>query len=159
KQEILETFDIERRLDRVSELLAYRLEDFRLSRHVKHRTKEATDERQREFLLREQLKTIHKELREGDTAQTQEIAKLREKTEKAWVPGDVQAHAKSELGRLERMPEQAGEYSMAPTYIEWLAELPWSAESAKPIDIAEARRILDEDHYGLRKIKRRILEF
>jgi ATP-dependent Lon protease len=159
KQEILETFDIERRLERVSELLAYRLEVLRLSRQISDRTKETMDERQREFLLREQLKTIQKELGEGDDAKTQEIAELREKIEKAGMPPEVEEHAKRELGRLERMPEQAGEYSMARTYLEWLAELPWSVESGKPIDVAEARRILDEDHYGLRKVKRRILEF
>src|SRR6202030_3727768 len=72
---------------------------------------------------------------------------------------EVEAHAKKELARLERMPEAAGEYSMARTYLEWLLELPWAIESATPIDIAEARRTLDADHYGLRKVKRRILEF
>jgi len=75
------------------------------------------------------------------------------------MPEEVETHAKKELARLERMPEAAGEYSMARTYLEWLLELPWAVESATPIDIAEARRILDEDHYGLRKVKRRILEF
>jgi len=75
------------------------------------------------------------------------------------MPEEVETHAKKELARLERMPEAAGEYSMARTYLEWLIELPWAAEDEAPIDIAEARRILDEDHYGLRKVKRRILEF
>jgi ATP-dependent Lon protease len=159
KQEILETIDVERRLDRVSELLAYRLEVLRLSRKISDRTKETMDERQREFLLREQLKTIQNELGEGDDAKSQEIAELRRKIEEAHMPEEVEAHAKKELARLERMPEAAGEYSMARTYLEWLLELPWAIESATPIDIAEARRILDEDHYGLRKVKRRILEF
>src|SRR5438105_5121047 len=159
KQEILETFDIERRLDRVSELLAYRLEVLRLSRQISDRTKETMDERQREFLLREQLKTIQNELGEGEDAKSQEIAELRQKIEKAGMPEEVETHAKKELARLERMPEAAGEYSMARTYLEWLIELPWAAEDEAPIDIAEARRILDEDHYGLRKVKRRILEF
>jgi ATP-dependent Lon protease len=159
KQEILETFDVERRLDRVSELLAYRLEVLRLSRKISDRTKETMDERQREFLLREQLKTIQNELGEGEDAKSQEVAELRRKIEEAHMPEEVEAHAKKELARLERMPEAAGEYSMARTYLEWLLELPWAIESATPIDIAEARRILDEDHYGLRKVKRRILEF
>jgi ATP-dependent Lon protease len=159
KQEILEIFDVERRLDRVSELLAYRLEVLRLSRKISDRTKETMDERQREFLLREQLKTIQNELGEGDDAKSQEIAELRRKIEDAHMPEEVEAHAKKELARLERMPEAAGEYSMARTYLEWLLELPWAVESATPIDIAEARRILEEDHYGLRKVKRRILEF
>src|SRR5437588_8991531 len=159
KQEILETFDIEKRPDRVSELLAYRLEVLRLSRQISDRTKETMDERQREFLLREQLKTIQNELGEGDDAKSQEIAELRQKIEKAGMPEEIETHAKKELARLERMPEAAGEYSMARTYLEWLIELPWAAEDEAPIDIAEARRILDEDHYGLRKVKRRILEF
>src|SRR5438045_458839 len=159
KQEILETFDIERRLDRISELLAYRLEVLRLSRQISDRTKETMDERQREFLLREQLKTIQNELGEGEDAKSQEIAELRQKIEQAKMPEEVETHAKKELARLERMPEAAGEYSMARTYLEWLIELPWAIESAAPIDVAEARRILDEDHYGLRKVKRRILEF
>src|SRR3954471_2688490 len=157
KQEILETFDINRRLERASELLSYRLEVLRLSRQIHDRTKETMDERQREFLLREQLKTIQKELGEGEDAKAQEIAELRRKVEEAKMPEETEAHAKKELARLERMPEQAGEYSMARTYLEWLIELPWAAEDEAPIDIAEARRVLDEDHYGLQKIKRRIL--
>src|SRR6266404_2937081 len=159
KQEILETFDIGRRLERISELLAYRLEVLRLSRQISDRTKETIDDRQREFLLREQLKTIQKELGEGEDAKSQEIAELREKIEKAGMPEEIETHAKKELARLERMPEAAGEYSMARTYLEWLIELPWAVEDEPPIDVAEARRILDEDHYGLKRVKRRILEY
>src|SRR6266852_2862409 len=159
KQEILETFAIERRLERVSALLAHRLEVLRLSRQISDRTKETIDDRQREFLLREQLKTIQQELGEGDDAKSQEIAELRRKIDAAKMPSEIETHAKKEVSRLERMPEAAGEYSMARTYLEWLIELPWSIEDEAPIDVAEARRILDEDHYGLRKVKRRILEF
>jgi ATP-dependent Lon protease len=159
KQEILETVDIERRLDRVSAMLSYRGEVLRLSRQISEQTKEKIDDRQREFLLREQLKTIQKELGEGDDAKSQEVAELAKKIADAKMPPEVEAHAKRELARLERMPEMAGEYSMARTYLEWLTELPWSVESATPIDIGEARRILDADHYGLAKVKRRILEF
>jgi ATP-dependent Lon protease len=159
KQEILETFAIERRMERVSELLAHRLEVLRLSRQISDRTKETIDDRQREFLLREQLKTIQQELGEGDDAKSQEIAELRRKIEAAKMPPDIETHAMKEVARLERMPEAAGEYSMARTYLEWLIELPWAIEDEPPIDIAEARRTLDEDHYGLPKIKRRILEF
>ncbi|HEX2647666.1 MAG TPA: endopeptidase La, partial [Candidatus Dormibacteraeota bacterium] len=159
KQEILETFSIERRLERISELLAYRLEVLRLSRQISDRTKETIDDRQREFMLREQLKTIQNELGEGEDAKSQEIAELRRKIDAAKMPSDVEAHAKREVGRLERMPEAAGEYSMARTYIEWLIELPWAIEDEPPIDVAEARRVLDEDHYGLTKVKRRILEY
>jgi ATP-dependent Lon protease len=159
KQQILETIDLEQRLDHVSAMLSYRAEVLRLSRHISEQTKEKIDDRQREFLLREQLKTIQKELGEGDDAKAQEIVELSKKIAEAKMPPEVETHAKRELARLERMPEMAGEYSMARTYLEWLTELPWSVESATPIDIAEARRILDADHYGLAKVKRRILEF
>jgi ATP-dependent Lon protease len=159
KQEILETVEIQRRLDRVSELLAYRLEVMRLSRQISEQTRGKIDDRQREFLLREQLKTIQKELGEGEDAKSQEIAELTKKIAEAKMPPEVEEHAKRELSRLERMPEASGEYSMARTYLEWLTELPWSVESGKAIDIAEARAILDADHYGLQKIKRRILEY
>ncbi len=158
KQEILETVDIGSRLDRVSAMLVYRIEVLRLSRQISEQTKEKIDDRQREFLLREQMKTIQKELGEGDDAKSQEIAELTKKIAEAKMPAEVEEHAKRELARLERMPEAAGEYSMARTYLEWLIELPWSIESGKPIDIAEARRILDADHFGLAKVKRRILE-
>jgi ATP-dependent Lon protease len=159
KQEILETIDVERRLDRVSAMLAYRIEVLRLSRQISEQTKGKIDDRQREFLLREQIKTIQKELGEGEDAKAQEIAELAKKIVEAKMPPEVEEHAKRELARLERMPEAAGEYSMARTYLEWLTELPWSVESGKAVDIAEARRILDADHYGLAKIKRRILEY
>jgi ATP-dependent Lon protease len=159
KQEILETIDVERRLDRVSAMLAYRIEVLRLSKQISEQTKGKIDDRQREFLLREQIKTIQKELGEGEDAKAQEVAELTKKIADAKMPPEVEEHAKRELARLERMPEAAGEYSMARTYLEWLVELPWSVESGKTIDIAEARRILDADHYGLQKVKRRILEY
>ena len=159
KQEILETVDIERRLERVSEMLAYRIEVLRLSRQISEQTKGKIDDRQREFLLREQMRTIQKELGEGEDAKAQEIAELTKKIAEAKMPPEVEEHAKRELARLDRMPEASGEYSMARTYLEWLTELPWSVESGKSVDIAEARRILDADHYGLSKIKRRILEY
>jgi ATP-dependent Lon protease len=159
KQEILETVDIERRLQRVSEMLAYRIEVLRLSRQISEQTRGKIDDRQREFLLREQMRTIQKELGEGEDAKAQEIAELTKKIAEAKMPTEVEEHAKRELSRLDRMPEASGEYSMARTYLEWLTELPWSVESGKSVDIAEARRILDADHYGLAKIKRRILEY
>jgi ATP-dependent Lon protease len=159
KQEILETVDIERRLERVSEMLAYRIEVLRLSRQISEQTKGKLDDRQREFLLREQIRTIQKELGEGEDAKAQEIAELTKKIAEAKMPPEVEEHVKRELARLDRMPEASGEYSMARTYLEWLTELPWSMKSGKSVDIAEARRILDADHYGLSKIKRRILEY
>jgi ATP-dependent Lon protease len=159
KQEILETIDIQRRLERVSALLGHRIEVLRLSRQINEQTKEKLDDRQREFLLREQLRTIQKELGEGEDPKSQEIAELTKKIAEAKMPPEVESHAKTELARLERMPEAAGEYSMVRSYLEWLIELPWSVESESAIDIAEARRILDADHYGLTRVKRRILEY
>jgi ATP-dependent Lon protease len=158
KQDILETFDVAARLDRVLSLLAHRLEVLRLSRDIDARTKKSVDERQREYLLREQLKTIQKELGE-DESNSAEIAELSKAITDAKMPEDTEKHARQELKRLERMPEAAAEYSMLRGYLEWLTELPWSVSSKSEIDINEARRILDEDHYGLDKIKHRILEY
>ncbi|HEY0836078.1 MAG TPA: endopeptidase La [Azospirillum sp.] len=159
KQEILETFDVSDRLDRVARLLAKRIEVLRLSRDIRERTRETMDERQREFLLREQLRTIQQELGEGDEARQAEVAELQDAIAKAGMPDEVREQAAKELRRLERMPEAAAEYSMVRTYLDWLIELPWNRLSEGRIDIAEARRILDEDHFGLEKVKRRILEF
>ncbi|MGH8491305.1 MAG: endopeptidase La, partial [Gammaproteobacteria bacterium] len=158
KQDILETFDVQARLDKVLAFLAHRLEVLRLSRDIGQRTKESMDERQREYLLREQLKTIQKELGETDQ-NAAEVAELSQAIAEAKMPAEADAYARKELRRLERMPEAAAEYSMVRTYLEWLTELPWSILTDSTIDIAEARKILDEDHYGLAKIKRRILEY
>src|SRR3954471_14364417 len=158
KQEVLEIFDLTRRLEKVGNLLGHRLEVLRLSRRISEQTKESMDERQREYVLREQLRTIQKELGETDAKQV-EVQELTEAIAKAKMPPEVETQALKELRRLERMPEGAGEYAMIRTYLDWLIELPWSNLSETSIDIAAARRILDEDHYGLDKVKRRILEF
>ena len=158
KQQILEIDDVRERLDRVLWFLAHRLEVLRLSHDIGKRTRETMEGRQREFLLREQMKTIQKELGEGDD-KGEETASLAEAIAKAKMPADVEKHARKELARLERMSDQSGESSMVRTYLEWLSELPWSAESGKDIDIAKARAVLEADHHGLEKIKRRIVEF
>jgi len=158
KQEILETFDLVRRLDKVLALLASRVEVLRLSREIGEKTRAQFDERQREHVLREQLRQIQKELGEGDDGAA-EIAELRRAVDESGMPEDVLDHARKEIKRLERMSEGGGEYAMLRTYLEWLTELPWKAEPAPDIDIAEARRVLDEDHFGLDKVKRRILEY
>jgi ATP-dependent Lon protease len=158
KQAILETFGLEQRLDRVLALLGERVEVLRLSREIGEKTKKEFDERQREHVLREQLRQIHKELGEDeDTAA--ELEELRNAVESSGMPEETLKHARKELKRLQRMNEASGESSMLRTYLEWLTELPWKAEALPAIDIAEARRILDEDHFGLEKIKRRILEY
>lgn len=158
KQDILETFDLARRLDKVIELLAARLEVLRLSKEIGERTRAQFDERQRETVLREQLRQIQKELGETDDGAA-EAAQLKETIEQAGMPEEVLNHARKELSRLQRMGDGSGEYAMLRTYLEWLTELPWKHEPQQAIDLAEARRVLDEDHFGLDKIKRRILEY
>ena len=158
KQQLLEMFDLKARLDRLLEVLSHRVEVLRLSREINERTKESIDEQGRRHLLREQMRTIQKELGEDDEG-TAEIAELDKAIAEAKMPEEVEKQARKELKRLERMPEAAAEHSMVRTYLEWLIELPWSVDGAEAIDIAEARRILDEDHYGLEKIKKRILEY
>jgi ATP-dependent Lon protease len=159
KQEILETVDIAARIEKVSRLLAQRIEVLRLSAEIGKQTKAALDERQREVLLREQMAAIQKQLGEGEEGKAAELAELDQAIAKAGMPKDVEDHARKELRRLQRMPEAAGEYGMVRTYLDWLIELPWSLPETAPIDIVAARRILDEDHYGLDKIKRRIVEY
>jgi ATP-dependent Lon protease len=158
KQEILETIALLPRLDRVIARLAYRYEVLRLSSDIGQQTRAAMEGRQREFLLREQLKAIQKELGESDD-ESPELDELKLKLDKAGMPDDVAVQANRELRRLKRMPDGAAEVGMVRSYLEWLAELPWRIEEKPPIDIATARHVLDEDHYGLEKIKRRILEF
>jgi ATP-dependent Lon protease len=159
KQEILETIDISARIDKVSRLLAHRIEVLRLSQEIGRQTKAALDERQREVLLREQMAAIQRQLGEGEEGKAAEMAELDKAITNAGMPKEVEDQARKELRRLQRMPEAAGEYGMVRTYLDWLIELPWKLPEEKPIDIAEARRILDEDHYDLDKIKRRIIEY
>jgi ATP-dependent Lon protease len=159
KQEILETVDITARMDKVSRLLAHRIEVLRLSQEIGRQTKAALDERQREVLLREQMAAIQRQLGEGEEGKAAEIAELEKAISNAGMPKEVEDQARKELRRLQRMPEAAGEYGMVRTYLDWLIDLPWKLPEEKPIDIGQARRILDEDHYDLEKIKRRIIEF
>jgi len=157
KQELLETFDLRRRLDSVLALLGERVGVLRMSKEIGDRTKKEFDERQREHVLREQMRQIQKELGEGeDTAA--ELDELKKAIDEAGMPEDTQKHARKEFKRLSRMGEGSAEGSMLRTYLEWLSELPWNSGDEKEIDVKEARRILDEDHFGLDKIKRRILE-
>jgi ATP-dependent Lon protease len=158
KQEILETIDLPTRMERVSRLLAHRIEVLRLSQEIGRQTKASLDERQREVLLREQMAAIQKQLGEGD-GKAAEVQELTEAIAKANMPPEVAEQAMKELRRLERMPEAAAEYGMIRTYLDWLIELPWALPEERPIDIREARRVLVEDHYGLDKIKQRIIEY
>jgi ATP-dependent Lon protease len=157
KQDLLETFDLKRRLDKVLEHLSERVGVLRISKEIGEKTKKQFDERQREHVLREQMRQIQKELGEGDETAA-ELEELKKSIDDAGMPEDVYKHAVKELKRLERMGEGSAEGSMLRTYLEWLSELPWKDAPAGEIDIAHARKILDEDHFGLEKIKRRILE-
>jgi ATP-dependent Lon protease len=158
KQEILETVDLALRMDKVSRHLAERIEVLRLSNEIGQQTKATFDGRQREAILREQMATIQRQLGEGD-GKAQEVAELNAAIAKASMPPEVENQARREVRRYERMPDGAAEAGMVRSYLDWLTELPWSLPEEKPIDIAEARRILDEDHYGLEKIKSRIIEY
>lgn len=158
KQEVLETIDLSLRVEKVSKHLAERLEVLRISNEIGQKTRASFDERQREAILREQMATIQRQLGEGD-GKAAEVAELTEAIAKANMPPEADAHAKKELRRYERMPEAAGEAGMVRTYLDWLIELPWALPAEKPIDIKEARRILDADHFGLEKIKSRIIEY
>jgi ATP-dependent Lon protease len=158
KQEILDTVALLPRLDLTITRLAYRYQVLKLSHDIGLQTRQAMEGRNREFLLREQLKAIQKELGEaGEIAP--DVEDLRFKLDNSGMPEDVAAQITRELRRLERMPEGASEAGMVRTYLEWMVELPWRLPAEQPIDIAHARRVLDEDHYDLDKIKRRILEF
>ncbi len=159
KQEILETLDITARMDKVTRFLAQRIEVLRLSHEISRQTKASLDERQREAILREQMAAIQRQLGEADGGKAQEVAELSEAITKAQMPPEVEEQARKELRRYERMPEAAAEAGMVRTYLDWLIELPWALADEKIIDISEARRILDEDHFGLEKIKRRIVEY
>src|SRR6201987_6008088 len=159
KQEILETVDITARMDKVSRLLAHRIEVLRLSQEIGRQTKAKLDERQREVLLREQMAAIQRQLGEGEEGKAAEVAELDKAISNAGMAKEVEDQARKELRRLQRMPEAAGEYGMVRTYLDWLVDLPWALPDGAPIDIAAARRILDEDHFGLEKIKRRIIEY
>jgi ATP-dependent Lon protease len=158
KQSLLETFDLKRRLDKLLELLSHRIEVLKVSRDIDERTRESIGDANRRHLLREQMRAIQKELGEGDEASA-DLDDLRKAIDEAGMPDDVLKHATKELKRLERMPDGAGESGMLRTYLDTLAELPWRNEPQPAIDVKEARRVLDDDHYGLDKVKRRIVEY
>jgi ATP-dependent Lon protease len=158
KQDILATFDLKARLDRVLSLLGRRIEVLKVSRQIDERTREAFDERQKEAVLRERLKQIQKELGDTDISSA-ELGELKQSIKDAGMPPEVAEQAERELKRLERMPDSSAEYSMTRTYLDWLLAMPWSKVDPETVDIEQARAILDQDHFGLDKVKRRILEF
>jgi ATP-dependent Lon protease len=158
KQQLLETIELKSRLDRVTALLTKRIEVLRIQRQIEEQTREAIDERHKKALLQEQLRQIRKELGE-DGEDGDEVSELREAIDKANLPEEAREQALKELKRLERMSDASGEHSMLRTWLDTVIQLPWSKLDSEAIDIAHARRVLDEDHFGLDKIKRRIVEY
>jgi ATP-dependent Lon protease len=158
KQELLETPDIMARLVRVNKHLAKELEVQQLRNKIQSEVQDQVQQSQRDYYLREQLKAIQKELGEMDEGQ-KDIEELREKIEAAGMPEETKKEALKELNRLSRMSPMAADYSLTRNYIEWLAVLPWAKSSGSAVDITKAREILDEDHYDLKKVKERILDY
>jgi ATP-dependent Lon protease len=158
KQLLLETTDLRNRLERVATLVAQRIEVLKLSKQMEDQTRQSIDGKQREMLLREQLKQIQNELGEGAEG-AENLAELKAAIEAAGIPTETLDQVRKELKRLERMPEQGAEYSMLHTYLELVAALPWAKLDEERIDIGEAEKVLETDHYGLAKIKKRILEY
>jgi ATP-dependent Lon protease len=158
KQELLETPDVIARLERIHKHLAKELEVQQLRNKIQTEVQDQVQQSQRDYYLREQLKAIQKELGEIDEGQ-KDIEELREKIENAGMPEDTKKEALKEPNRLSRMSPMAADFSLTRNYIEWLAVLPWAKTTGGEVDILKAKEILDEDHYDLKKVKDRILDY
>jgi ATP-dependent Lon protease len=158
KQELLETVAVEDRLARLSEMVVRKLEMLNLSHKIHEQVRAGIDKTQREYYLREQLKAIQEELGQADE-RTEEIEELREAIRKAKMPPEVEKEAERELSRMERIPPASPEYGVSRSYLELMTELPWAVSTKDRLDIRRAERILNEDHYDLEKVKKRILEY
>src|SRR6202795_2508678 len=159
RQELLETADVRRRLETLIRELSKELEVLELRNKIQEQVQEQVSQSQREYLLREQLKAIHKELGESDDGQM-EIDELREKLEKSGMSAEALKECDRELKRLAKMTPASAEYMVARTYLEWMISLPWAKSSGlEEIDIKKGQAILDEDHYDLEKVKQRILDY
>jgi len=158
KQELLETPDVKTRLEKINSHLAKELEVQQLRNKIQSEVQDSVQQSQRDYYLREQMKAIQKELGDQDDTQ-KDIADLKEKIENAGMPEETKKDALKELGRLSRMNPAAADYSLTRNYVEWLAVLPWGKSSAGEVDIKKAKDFLDEDHYGLKKVKDRILDY
>src|SRR6185369_1963268 len=158
RQELLETIDVAERLKIASAFLAHQIEVHELKGRIQSEVKSEMDKTQREYILREQMKAIQRELGEEDPQQA-ETNELREKVEKAGMPDEVKARALKEVDRMSRIPSASPEVGVIRTYVDWLVGLPWNVTTEDLHDIKEAAKILDEDHYGLEKVKERILEY
>ena len=158
KQQLLDTFSLEQRLQKLLGLLTHRMQVLRLSHEIGERTKEQLDDRQRKYLLREQLRAIQKELGEDDGS-GEEAARLDRAITEAHMPADVEAQVRKELKRMERTSESGAEGGVLRTWLEWMTELPWREPSPLVIDLAAARAVLEAEHFGLDRVKRRIVEY
>jgi len=158
KQQLLEETDATKRLEKISVALASQLEVLELSHKIQGRVRESVEKNQREYFLQEQLKAIETELGREDR-QTEELKEIRKNIKKAKMPEKVETEAFRELDRLSKIPAASPEYSVIRTYLDWVCELPWSIQTKEQLDIKKAERILNADHYDLRKVKKRILEF
>ena len=158
KQSLLEELDVARRLRRLVEILARELEVISIGSEIQSQVQSEMEKGQREFVLRQQLKAIQEELGEGDEAQ-QEADELREQLAAMELPEEARKQADRELNRLERLNPAAAEYGVIRSYLEWIAQLPWSTTTQDNLDLVNARQVLDADHHGLEQVKDRILEF
>src|ERR1700716_571727 len=158
KQDTLETTDVRVRLEKINQHLAKELEVQQLRNKIQSEVQDRVQQTQREYYLREQMKAIQKELGEQDEG-ARDTEELRKKIEEAGMPDEVKKEALKELGRLARMSPMAADYSVTRNYIEWLAVLPWAKTSGGEVDILKSKEILDADHYDLKKVKDRILDY
>ncbi|HSW47416.1 MAG TPA: LON peptidase substrate-binding domain-containing protein, partial [Phycisphaerae bacterium] len=158
RQELLETFNVADRLRKISRALAEQIQLLELANKIQSQVREQIDHTQREYYLQEQLKAIQKELGETD-ARMAEVERLKAAIRKSGMPEAARTEAERELGRLTRIPQASPEYSVALDYITWLCDLPWVVGTRDNLDLERAEKILNDDHYGLEKVKKRILEF
>ena len=158
KEDILETIDVPKRLEKITLMLNKELQVLELGKKIQSQIQGEIDKTQKNFYLREQLKAIQKELGEDDE-QTTEINELKSKIKKSKMPKEVRKVAEKELSRLSKIPPSAGEYTVARTYLDWLIEIPWGKNTKDNLDITQAEKNLNEDHYGLDKVKKRIVEY
>ena len=159
KQKVLETLDVKKRLEQVTRVVSHQLEILELGNKIQTQVKDHLDKGQREYFLRQQLKAIKEELGEGDDESKIEIEEYRSKIEELGLPEEARKEAERELGRLSRMHPSSAEFTVASTYLDWITTLPWNMSTPDNLDIKKARKVLDNDHYGLEKAKKRVIEY
>jgi len=159
KQTVLETLDVKKRLEQVTRVVSHRLEILELGNKIQTQVKDDIDKGQREYFLRQQLKAIKEELGEDEDESKVEIEEYRSKIEEIGLPEEARKEAERELNRLARMHPSSAEFTVASTYLDWMTTLPWNKSTKDNLDIRKARKVLDDDHYGLEKAKKRVIEY